>query len=246
MKKPLVYSPDQDGTVLMYFFDTPVVIVGRTWLPLVELATLIGFTRWSSKRYPERNVLANLGAGALHTLTTLGSEWCHNLAHVLAAHLTRRPMDALRITWGMPLCVYYDLEDADVSPLQHIARALGGPIFNLLAASGLRRIRATVDQDAFAYEMFDVALGANLFILAAGVLPYPGLDGGVLLKWGLVQAGRSPFQADQEVRRVAGAVGAGLAGTALSTRKRRPWLSALLALLGLLGIGYALGILREE
>jgi Zn-dependent protease len=155
-------------------------------------------------------------------------------------------MDALRITWGMPLCVYYELEDARVTPHQHIARALGGPLFNLAASLGLGRIRSSSRSGTPAREIVDTALGANLLILGAGLLPYPGLDGGVILKWGLVQAGRSTQQADTITRQVDGVVAAGLAGAALAARKRRPWLSALFALLSLLGIAFSLGILRED
>ena len=44
----------------------------------------------------------------------LGSEWCHNLAHAAAARAIGKPVDAIRITWGMPLLVYYDINDKNV------------------------------------------------------------------------------------------------------------------------------------
>ncbi len=245
LKKPPVYSPETEGETLAHIWETPVVVVGHTWLPLAELASWVVFSWWSSRRNPASKPLTNLGMGAIHTLTTLGSEWCHNLAHVAASKLVDRPMDALRITWGMPLCVYYELEDARVTPRQHIARALGGPLFNLAAAFGLGLVRPITRASTPAREIVDRAIGANIFILGAGLLPYPGLDGGVILKWSLVEGGSTPKQADLITRGVDGAVAAGLAGAAMGLRKRRPWLSLLLAVLSALGLGFALGLVRE-
>ncbi len=42
-------------------------------------------------------------------------------------------MDAMRIFWGTPLLVYFDIEDPSVTPKEHITRALGGPMFNAVA-----------------------------------------------------------------------------------------------------------------
>ena len=61
----------------------------------------------------------------------LGSEWCHSLAHAAAARSIGKPMDALRIDWGMPLVVYYDVDNEKVAPREHIIRALGGPVCSL-------------------------------------------------------------------------------------------------------------------
>ncbi len=246
MKKPAVYTPEQPGHTLTHLWDTPVVVVGRTWLPLVELASWMFFSWWSSRRDPDRKPGVSLGLGAVHTLMVLGSEWCHNLAHVAAARMVARPMDALRITWGMPLCVYYELEDERVTPRQHIARALGGPLFNFAASLTLGRIRSRTKKNTPAREIVDTALGANLIILGAGLLPYPGLDGGVILKWSLVEGGSSTRQADAITRQMDGAVAAGLAGAALGLRKRRPWLSVLLAILSALGFSLALSLVRES
>jgi len=70
----------------------------------------------AKKRVPERSWLQSLGIGALTMLVVLGSEWCHNLAHAAAARMVGKPMDAIRITWGMPLVVYYDINDENVTP----------------------------------------------------------------------------------------------------------------------------------
>jgi len=41
-------------------------------------------------------------------------------------------MDVIRITWGMPLIVFYEINDEDVIPLEHNLNALDRPIIYLV------------------------------------------------------------------------------------------------------------------
>jgi hypothetical protein len=199
------------------------------------------------KRVPERSWLQSLGVGALTTPVMLGSEWGHNPAHAAAAHMVGKPMDAIRITWGMPLVVYYDINDLEVTPRQHILRALGGPLFNLLVLPVALLLRQRTAPGSAARDVADAAAATNAFLPAVGLLPIPGIDGGPILKWSLVKKGHSPQEADVLVRKVDGALGVGLAlAGALSFRKRRPLLGALLALLSGTALAVALGILKEQ
>ncbi len=132
MKKPSIVSPNEQVSEVGRVFDTPLVVKGQTWLPLTQLGAWGVLAWYAGKKKPERSWFERVGIGALTMPVVLGSEWCHNLAHAAAAYYTGKPMDAIRITWGMPLCVYYDINDASVSPRQHITRSLGGPIFNTI------------------------------------------------------------------------------------------------------------------
>jgi Zn-dependent protease len=176
----------------------------------------------------------------------LGSEWLHNLAHAAAAQLVGKPMDALRITWGMPLAVYYDLNDPDVTPREHIFRALGGPLFNaclLVPLIGLRRMAGT---GTVAREVTDAAVGMNLFLSTASLLPIPGIDGGPVLKWALVQRGYTIEEADEEVREVDRRLGVVLsAAGAIAFRKRRLLLGAILSMFGAIAMATGYGLIEE-
>jgi Zn-dependent protease len=247
MRKPTVYAPGMPARTIANLWGTPIITIDRSWLPLTQLALWPVMSWRAGKLNPGRSLQQKALIGAATTLAALGVEWGHNLAHVAAARLVGRPMDALRIVFGMPLCVYHDLDPGDVTPRQHILRALGGPAFNLVAAAGGWIWYEASRPGSASREIAGTTMGAALLILGAGLLPYPGLDGGPMLKWSLVEQGRSRQAADRFVQRVDGVVGAGLtAGAVVAVKKGRRWLAALLGLLGLLGLAFALGILREE
>ena len=247
MRQPTFHTPDVPAREIYRLWETPIIVIGRSWLPAVQLV-LWPLLSWRAGRLaPRRSLRERLGIGALETCTVLGAEWCHNLAHLTAAHLVRRPMDALRIVLGMPLCIYYELNPEDVTPRQHILRALGGPLFNACAAAGAWIWRRMSKTGSASHQIAGTTTAASMLILGAGLLPYPALDGGPILKWSLVERGWSKEAADRAVHAADGVVGAGLlAGSAAARRRGRRGLGALLALLGLLGLSYAFGALREE
>jgi Zn-dependent protease len=247
MKNPFAITPTDEVTTVGRVFGVPVVVKGRSWYPLMELGTWMVMIWLGGRRRPRRSLAGRAGVAALTMPVFLGSEWSHNLAHAAAARAIGRPMDALRIVWGMPLCVYYDINDAQVTPRQHMLRAMGGPIWNgfLLLISLLLRRRAR--PGSVSREVADVAVGMNGFLAGASLLPLPAIDGGPLLKWGLVERGRSIPQADEIVKRVDAVLGVGLlAGSAVAARKRNWIAGAMLLLSGILSLGFATGRIREQ
>jgi Zn-dependent protease len=183
----------------------------------------------------------------------LGSEWCHNLAHAAAARLVGKPVDAIRINLGMPLLVYYDIEDPTVTPRQHVCRALGGPLINLYLLVVSVFFRGFTRPGTMARDIIDAVRGMNLFLVIAGLQPQPWLDGGVMLKWSLVAKGHTLEDAERKVRQANGAAAAGLGiaaavafngyGVFKKNRKRWGWLFGLLAALSL---ATATGFLKEK
>jgi Zn-dependent protease len=247
MKKPDVVSLTDEVTVMGEVFSTPLVVKGNTWFPLVQLAFWPFMARFAKNREPSRSWFKATGIGALTTLAALGSEWGHNLAHAAAAKLVARPMDALRITWGMPLVVYYDINDQEVTPRQHIARAMGGPLFNLLLLPFAWLFRRRTKPGTAARDVADVAITTNMLLPALGLTPIPGLDGGPILKWSLVEHGQSIQEADLTVRKVNGVIGPLLAlGGILAIKKQHKPLGGLLLMLGTTAIAIATGILKEQ
>ena len=177
----------------------------------------------------------------------LGSEWGHNLAHAAAAQLVGKPMDSLRVTWGMPLVVYHDIQDGTVTPRQHILRALGGPVFNAFVLPVALLFRRSTREGSVLRDMANAVLGMNTFLCTASLLPIPGIDGGPILKWSLVERGHTPKEADEMVMGVDRVAGAGLgvaAGVAL--RKRRWLLGTMLAVFSALALAFGFGLLKEQ
>ena len=132
MIKPTFLEPQDRPTVVGNVFSTPLVVKGWTSLPVIELVMWAILSWVAGRKRPDWSWRKRACAGAMTTTIMLGSEWCHNLAHAAVAHKIGRPVDAIRIFWGTPLLIYYDINDQQVTPCQHILRALGGPVFNAL------------------------------------------------------------------------------------------------------------------
>ena len=247
MKLSDIVHPGEEATEVGRAFETPLVVYGNTWLPITQLGAWLALTWYAGEKRPQRSWPGNALMGAVSMPVVLGSEWCHNLAHAAAANYIGKPMDAIRINWGMPLCVYHDINDPDVTPRQHITRALGGPIFNALVLPIAALFRWNTPRGSITREIADITIGTNLFLLTVALLPIPGIDGGPILKWSLVEQGYTPEQADQAVRKVDGVLGVILGILSLlSFRFGKRLLGAFLGLLGLASLGVASGLLEEQ
>jgi Zn-dependent protease len=223
------------------------VTKGWTWFPLTEIIVWGIMTREAGRLHPERSWLTRLGVATLTMPVILGSEWCHNLAHVAAAKLAGHPADAIRITWGMPLLVYHDIEDPNVTPRKHIVRALGGPVINTVFLGIAALLRPLTKFDSPARDIADAAIGMNAFLILGGLLPIPGIDGGAALKWALVDQGQTPTQADETIRRVDAVTAAGLGvGAAVAFKKRKRLLGGIFAMFAGFALVMATGLVREK
>jgi len=246
MRNPLALHPDDKVFRAGSAFGVPLVVKGFSWLPFAQLVSWLVLLFRAGRKHPKRTWGARAALAAGQAAVLLGSEWGHNLAHAVSARNTGKPMDAIRIVWGMPLCVYYDINSTDVTPRQHITRALGGPVFNALvwALAGLLRTRFR--RGTAGREVMDVAVGTNAFLATNSLLPIPFIDGGPILKWTLVENGLSIPEADEAVRKVNGVLGLLLSLTGLAAlRTGRHGMGAILAAMGLTSIGVAKGLIRE-
>ena len=72
MIKPDALSPDQDFTTIGEVFNAPLVVVGKTWLPLTELFTWGIMVREAGRQNSKRSLWYRLGVGALKTTVILG------------------------------------------------------------------------------------------------------------------------------------------------------------------------------
>ncbi len=247
MIKPEFVSPHENVNMVGEIFNAPLVTKGWTWLPLAEIVVLGIMTREAGRLHPERNWLTRLGVAALTMAVILGSEWCHNLAHAATAKLVAHPVDAIRVIWGMPLLVYYDVEDAEVTPRAHIVRSLGGPVINTLFCGLAALLRPSTKPKSVARDVVNAALGMNTFLVLGGLLPIPGIDGGAALKWVLVEKGQTPAQADKTIRKVDAVTAAGLsAGAMIAFKKRKRLLGGIFAMFAGFALVMATGLLKEK
>ncbi|HSG17391.1 MAG TPA: hypothetical protein VLE70_13845 [Anaerolineae bacterium] len=219
-----------DGPVLLVVLGTPVKAQPDVMVNLLGLWG--GATALAGRRRPERSWPARLAVGAIAAAIWATADFGHALAHIASARAAGAPMDEVRISQGMPRTIY---ADNDVPPRVHIIRSLGGPIFNTVGLLIGLLMRAFSPAGSVARELAGDTALAHSLLLGGSLAPLPIVDGGVMLKWGLVEGGRTPEEADRVVQTagvITGAVALG-AGAALATRRR--WLAAL----GLIGAGVA-------
>lgn len=227
--------------------ETEVTRRGITWLPVNQLIIWGLFARASRRRNPGRSWLRAGLEGFCQMTAMLGSEWGHNLAHLFGSHLVDKPMDQFRIQLGMPRCVYYKLNDLDVTPREHVVRALGGPIFNLLVLPFASLASRLTSPDSIAGMTARTARDTNLFLSVVSLLPIPGIDGGPILKWSLVERGKSIEEADEVVRKTNGplALFLGLFSSA-AFLKKKPLLGFFSLILGGISLSIYTGLFKEE
>jgi Zn-dependent protease len=247
MIKPTFLNVDEQPTTIGQLFGTPVVVKGISGLPMLELAAW-GLLSWvADKKKPDWPPSRKIAAGALTATILFASEWGHNLAHTAVAHHIGKPVDAIRIFWGTPLLIYYDINDQNVSPRQHILRASGGPIFNALMVPICWLARNFTREGSLSNYAANFALGTNLFIATMALFPIPGIDGGPILKWSLVERGKNQQQADETLKKVNLALGSGLSVvTAVAFKKHRKWLGAAIAAFAITSLAIGLGLIKEQ
>ena len=108
----------------------------------------------------------------------------HAMAHTVSARLAGAPMDEILLSSGMPRTLYLD---NTVSPKTHIQRSLGGPIFSLIGfALSLLWWRNSA-RGSLSHDLAEASLFDHSFILLGSLSPLPIVDGGIILKWKLVE-----------------------------------------------------------
>lgn len=222
-------------------FSTALVIRGKTWLPLTEIIVWLFMTFVDHRRHPNRSAASHVSTGALTTFVILVSEWVHNLAHAAAARLVGKPMDYMRIQWGMPRCIYKNIHDLSVTPREHILRSLGGPLINAFSLPFWLFIKRSARPESTALDVAEAGLAMNTFLSTFSLLPTPGIDGGPILKWGLVSRGIAPQKADDLVLQTNRFTAIGLTAASALLFKKKVWLpSAVCALMAVISwlVGY--------
>ena len=159
------------------------------WLALVWLA---------GKRKPERSLGQRLLVALLGLPFPFLADVGHALAHTESAKRASAPMDQVLLSLDMPRTLY---TNNDVAPAIHRQRSLGGPVYS--AASLLVSLlwRALSAPNSLSHELAHVACLSHGFILTGALLPLPVVDGGVFLKWTLVEQGYTPEAADAVVQK---------------------------------------------
>ena len=246
MANPFSFQPGKPVIQIGRIFGTPLSLQGLNWLPANQVFLWALFSWQSVKKHTAWPGRRHLLLGGLKMAVVLGSEWCHNIAHVAAARAVGKPVDAMRIIVGMPVLLYDEPEHPSITPRQHILRSLGGPVCNMVLFAASRFLQRNTPAGSPAREVADAAAGMNAFLASASLLPVPVFDGGPILKWSLISRGLSRDQAAVVITRANRVLGAGLIGASAAAINRRRWLLALVfSFLGALSLATGFGKMKD-
>lgn len=229
------------GTTLYRFNGVPVVAQPDFWPAPILLTGLLTWV--AGLRKPERSWLQRLGLGLLAMPVALFADIGHAMAHTIGARLAGAPMDEILLSSGMPRTLY---QDNAVPPQKHIQRSLGGPIFSCIAFALSLLWRRISPHGSLSHDLAEASLASHSFILLGSLAPLPMVDGGIILKWKLVEAGKSQEQADRLVHKTSLSLGVALVGLGalLGIVRKRKVVGSLLATGGAVGIAAGIGWLK--
>jgi hypothetical protein len=229
------------GTTLYRFNGVSVVARPDFWPAPIMLTGLLAWI--AGLRKPERSWPQRLGVGLLEMLIATVADIGHAMAHTISARLAGAPMDEILLSSGMPRTLY---QNNAVPPQTHIRRSLGGPIFSLIGFTLSLLWWRISPHGSLRHDLAEASLAGHSFILLGSLAPLPMVDGGIILKWKLVEAGQSSRQADQTVRKTSLSLGAAFLGLGalLGLFQKRKLVGGLLAAGGAVGIAAGIGWLN--
>jgi len=210
-------EPDNAKT-LYTFNDVPVKAKPPFWL-LVGL--MWGLFMWVvGRRKRERPLSHNLLVATLSLPLAFLADIGHAMAHTESAKRAGAPMDEILLSADMPRTLY---ANNDVPPRTHITRAIGGPIYSAIGLTISLLWRSFSPPTSISRELADVSSFYHGAIFFGSLMPLSIVDGGTILKWSLVEQGKSPEEAD-EIVKVTGPVVIGIlavVGTAVFLFRRK-------------------------
>jgi len=221
-------------------FGTPVKV---SFMFLLIIVILWGGVTWLGLYWhPEREFWQGLLIGLVTALLLLVAEYGHPLAHIFSARFAGAPMAEILISLDMPRTLY---SNNDVLPKVHRMRALGGPIFNLVGLLLSLAIYAVASGNPIAAEVAGwSALGHGLLLIMS-LSPLPPVDGGTILKWTLVERGKTEREADEMVRHVDWVMGIGAAIIGVGMIAMQMWIAGVILLgISIVVIGVTAGKIR--
>ena len=205
-------SRDWRETRILFRFNGVAVKVKPSFWPmwLSGWPLLIGLAK---RRRPERSWLQSILLGTAGMPWPIIADLGHALAHTVSAKLAGAPMDEIHLAADMPRTIYFN---NDVTPDQHRLRALGGPIFRALSLGISLVWRSCAPPETAARELAEISAVSQALIFCGSLLPMAIVDGGTLLKWTLVDRGRTEGEAERQVRRTSWWAAVGLIVAAVS------------------------------
>lgn len=158
---------------LFSILGTEYVATAMAWLNFPMM--IVAGTGAAILAAPIDGIVNQILVGLIYGLLIVLASFCHGLGHILSSRFVGAPMTRL-IATATVHTTHYD--NQDVTKQQHIGRAMGGPVFNLLLGGIILAINAATLQNHFLY--FFAAI--NLLFVVITMMPLPSLDGAILVR----------------------------------------------------------------
>lgn len=149
------------------YYSTP-----KAWisLPITIIVGIVIALLFAPDEQLQAQVISGIGYGFIIMI----SSFCHGVGHILSSRLVNAPVTYI-IETATVYVIQYD-DKIDQPSRVHLARALGGPVFNLLLGIAAIAIYRFALPNHFLLFFGIVNLGFGVFTL----LPIPTLDGAVI------------------------------------------------------------------
>jgi hypothetical protein len=158
-----------------WFWGVRLLVTPLTWFgPVFFLLLHLLLNLWT----PQPNWTARLYHAFIFVLAVEAATILHAFGHILSGKLVRSAMDELLITTTRDVNLYHGDQDS-LPGTTHLARALGGPLFNL-GVAGLLGLAVPPPAAGFWADLYARLLSVNLFFGLGGLLPIPSVDGEVI------------------------------------------------------------------
>ena len=157
------------------FWDVTLLVTPFTWLGPVFFF-VAHFVLNLFKDQP--GMADRLYQSMLFTIAVEFTTILHAFGHILSGKIVNSAMDELLITTTRDVNLYHGNQSV-LPGYVHLARSLGGPLFNLLVA-GVCIYFSTKFSQGFASDLLASLIGTNLFFGIGSFVPIPSVDGEVI------------------------------------------------------------------
>jgi hypothetical protein len=152
----------------------------------------------------------------------------HTIGHILSAKSVNAPMHMVNLRWSTQLNIY--LKD-NVSPHQHLGRAIGGPAASAVGLATGYGVWRAVRHIPLLGGLAQAWYVAHLVMVVLGLMPSPHFDGAALIKWWTTLRTGDEGLGEEALQLAGWASVAGCAAATLMLLTRRQWLWAVGAVL---------------
>jgi len=148
--------------------------------PLIWASPLVFFGLGILQNFlqPNLSVITVLYLALVYLIGVEITTLFHAFGHILGGKLVGSPMDELLLTATRGVNIYHG-DQSRIPSRVHLGRALGGPVFNLLAAAVIYLMLPYVGR-SFWLDLLVSLAATNLFFGVGGLLPLPSVDGEVI------------------------------------------------------------------